>query len=100
MDNLFEQLTQITKASACEILREQQIILLSENAELKIKLKGSEERIQALKDFINDVRPSNAISAEMSYPEPSDDLTGLSLFQSTLERMPDVASEIEKELLD
>lgn len=44
--------------------------LKHENAELKIKLNGAEERIKALQEFINDVRPKDAKVIEMGHPEP------------------------------
>lgn len=65
MDNLFEQATQITRAHAYGIVSEQVKELQHENAMLKIQLKHANALLDAYKDFINDVRPTNAISAEL-----------------------------------
>jgi hypothetical protein len=67
--NIFEQAAQITKAHGFDILAKQVGELKQENAELKIKLKGAEERIKALKEFINDVRPKEATVIEMGGTE-------------------------------
>ena len=69
-DSLFQQITNITKASAYDIVSKQVQELTAENTELKIKLAGAEKRIEALKEFINDVRPKDAKVIEMPHPEP------------------------------
>lgn len=69
-DNLSEQIVNISKAGAFDIVSKQVQELTAENAELKIKLAGAEKRIEALKEFINDVRPKDAKVIEMGHPEP------------------------------
>ncbi len=66
MDNLFEQIVNISKASAYDIMiekcKEQEIriaTLDSQIEQLKIRLNGAEQRIKAYQGLINEVRPEN-----------------------------------------
>lgn len=65
MDNLFEQMAQITKAHAYDIVSEQVKELQHENAILKIQLKAAEGLIAAYEKLVDDVKPVNAICAEL-----------------------------------
>ncbi len=64
-DSLFEQMANISKAGAYDIIVQHRDELLHENSLLKIKLQGAEARIKALQEFINDVRPKDSVSAEL-----------------------------------
>ena len=89
MDDLLNQIVNISKAGAFDIVSKHNQELQAENAQLKIKLKGAEERIKALKDFINDVKPKDAINAELGSTE--NDIPG-ELFIS-----PSLLSKLEDE---
>lgn len=69
-NDILTQITNITKSSAYDILVEQMKKMEIENSILKIQLAGAEERIKALQEFINDVRPKDAKVIEMGHPEP------------------------------
>lgn len=85
MDNLFEQFTAISKAGAYDAIMPEYVRLQDENIQLKhqvatlqIMLKGEIQRVKALKDFINEVRPDNAERIPLGEvdQEIEDELTG------------------------
>jgi regulator of replication initiation timing len=72
-DFLKEQIIAISKAGAYDAiapkmaeLQEENTVLRSENAQLKIRLKGALDMCHALKDAFNETKPEGAQMFELS----------------------------------
>ena len=75
-DILFEKMATISKACAFDIVSEQVKKLQHENDILKIELKVANNMLEAYKNFVNDIKPKNAVNAELP-PVSEDDLKNL-----------------------
>lgn len=75
MDNLFEQIVNISKASAydiaakkCEEQAAEIRLLKAENEELKIRLKWAEERVKLNEQFRNEIKAMYIPTEKEIYP--------------------------------
>lgn len=78
MENLFEQITQITKAHAYDIVSEQNKELQQENIALKYRVKYLEDLIREytfkMKVNLSGGRVDEFLKEQITPPEPIDDI--------------------------
>lgn len=91
-ESIFEQFANISKAHAYDIVAQQRNELMDENAKLKsenetlkIELKAANSLLSAYKAFVNDTRPTNAVSAALPVPKESEnDLKDIPVFTNNI----------------